>query len=305
LKLRVPSDLLLIDAFCILLIIVIISDSSNIARIILGLPALLFFPGYAFMEALFVNRQRLTSVERISLSFGLSIALVPLMGLLLNYTPWGIAFVPVLFSEAMFIFIMSDIALIRRAIHRQATMTMEINLKIRGLKGGALNKSLYAITGLAVIGTIGVLIFTLAAPKVGEKFTEFYVLGNGGKADGYPSDFAVTSGVVAAVSYDGGQTFITGSIGQVTLGIINHEGIETRYTITVRINAQPVDINSGGKNVSQIDQIDLLPGEKWQQEVGFAPQQPGDKQKVEFLLFKESSGKPEDSLHLWVNAQSR
>ena len=68
----------------------IILFPSNILRIILGIPFLLFFPGYALAAALFTKGRGMDAVERVALSFGLSIAVVPLIGLILKYTPWGI-----------------------------------------------------------------------------------------------------------------------------------------------------------------------------------------------------------------------
>ena len=40
--------------------------------------------------------------------------MVPLVGLILNYTPWGIRTEPVLYSITLFIFITSIIAWLRR-----------------------------------------------------------------------------------------------------------------------------------------------------------------------------------------------
>jgi uncharacterized membrane protein len=54
----------------------------------------LFFPGYVFITALFPEKKELDNLERLALSLGLSIAIVPLIGLLLNYTPWGIRLIP-------------------------------------------------------------------------------------------------------------------------------------------------------------------------------------------------------------------
>jgi uncharacterized membrane protein len=61
-------------------------------RIILGLPLVLFLPGYALIAALFPRKDDLDGIERIALSFGLSIAISPLLGLGLNYTPFGLRF---------------------------------------------------------------------------------------------------------------------------------------------------------------------------------------------------------------------
>ena len=102
-RIRLQSELLLLNILAILLIIVISFFPSSVLRIILGLPFVLFFPGYTLVAALFPRRSPLDSIERVGLSFGLSIAVVPLIGLILNYTPWGIRLYPVLVSLVIFI----------------------------------------------------------------------------------------------------------------------------------------------------------------------------------------------------------
>ncbi|MHB8987039.1 MAG: DUF1616 domain-containing protein [Eubacteriales bacterium] len=47
--------------------------------------------------------RRRDGIERVALSFGLSIAVVPLVGLILNYTPWGIRLAPILASLLVFV----------------------------------------------------------------------------------------------------------------------------------------------------------------------------------------------------------
>jgi len=56
----------------------------------------LYLPGYSVVEALYPQRRDLEGLERLALSIGLSLALVPLVGLGLNYTPWGIRLNPLL-----------------------------------------------------------------------------------------------------------------------------------------------------------------------------------------------------------------
>lgn len=55
-----------------------------------GLPFILFLPGYALTVPLFLTKYGFDMIEWMALSFGLSIAVVPLIGLCLNYIPWGI-----------------------------------------------------------------------------------------------------------------------------------------------------------------------------------------------------------------------
>ncbi|MCS7120861.1 MAG: DUF1616 domain-containing protein [Candidatus Bathyarchaeota archaeon] len=63
-------------------------------RYALGSIFVLFLPGYALIEALYPRGDELSPLERLALSIGLSLALVPLVGLVLNYTPWGIRLDP-------------------------------------------------------------------------------------------------------------------------------------------------------------------------------------------------------------------
>ncbi len=53
-------------------------DPANILQIILGSIFVLFIPGFAW-TFIFFGRDKIDAVERIALSFGLSIAMVPLI----------------------------------------------------------------------------------------------------------------------------------------------------------------------------------------------------------------------------------
>lgn len=77
---------------------------AAVFRWVLGSIFILFLPGYVTIQALFPTK-KLDDIERFALSVGLSIAITPLIGLLLNYTPWGIRLDPIVTS--IFLFIMS------------------------------------------------------------------------------------------------------------------------------------------------------------------------------------------------------
>jgi hypothetical protein len=71
----------------------------------LGIIFVLWLPGYTFIKALFpaqvpikTSTENLDTIERVALSLGMSIALVPIVGLILNYTPWGIRLTPITLS---------------------------------------------------------------------------------------------------------------------------------------------------------------------------------------------------------------
>jgi uncharacterized membrane protein len=86
-----------------LLLFPLVAFTSGGVRIAFGLLFALFFPGYALLSAIFPKQGKLGGIERIALSFGLSIAVVPLIGLILNFTPWGIELYPIVISVTIFI----------------------------------------------------------------------------------------------------------------------------------------------------------------------------------------------------------
>lgn len=70
-------------------------------RYIFGSIFVLYLPGSSLIELLYPKQGELSQLERLALSIGLSLALVPLVGLILNYTPWGIRLDPVFASLSL------------------------------------------------------------------------------------------------------------------------------------------------------------------------------------------------------------
>ncbi|MCC6041863.1 MAG: DUF1616 domain-containing protein [Desulfurococcaceae archaeon] len=84
--------------------VAVVSGGDALAplRWFLGTVFVLFLPGYVTVEALYPEESSLRPLERLALSIGLSLAVVPLIGLLLNYSPWGIRLGPVVTSLATY-----------------------------------------------------------------------------------------------------------------------------------------------------------------------------------------------------------
>jgi len=270
------SGLLPLNLLTIVMIVVISFLPSGVVQIVLGTPFVLFFPGYALMAALFPKREGMGGIERVALSCGISIAVVPLLGLLLYYTPWGISQESVLGSVASFIFITSIIAWFRwKRVSSSERFNIEFQVRMQGWGGGVWDRALSIISGVAILGAFGTLVYIIAVPKVGESFSEFYVLGLEGKAGDYPTELVV------------------GEAGRVIVGIINNEHKTVSYRVEVRID--------GVKN-NEIEPVTLEHDGKWEEEVSFVPEQVGDNQKVEFLLYKDGEVQPDSELlRLWID----
>lgn len=279
LRIKSENELAAIDILSILLIVIITLLPSNPLRIVLGLPFILFFPGYTLIAALFPKKADLGSIERVALSFGLSIAVAPLIGLILNYTPWGIKLYPILVSITLFILATSVAAWYRRhklPEEERLSISFNVNLSQWTAMSGW-DKVLSIVLVALILGAIGTLAYVIITPKAGEKSTEFYILGLDGTADNYPDELTV------------------GEEGKVILGIVNHEHEDG---LTYR-----VEILIDGEDKSTIRPPALDHDEKWEDEVGFIPQEAGGNQTVEFILYKQGQEEPYESVHLRLDVK--
>lgn len=279
-----PRDLALVilfTLFCIPFVLIPPLNETSI-RIILGLPLVLFLPGYALIAALFPRKDDLDGIERVALSFGLSIAITPLLGLALNYTPFGIRLTPILTVLSVFTISLAIGAHVRRSmIPEKDRFVVDYNFKDFLLaqvffykKKKCIDRILTVILIISIIIAIAMTVYVIITPKQGEKFTEFYVLGPDGKADGYPTDLMV-----------GGE-------GEVIIGIVNHEYEYVTYPLEVRLNGEVIDEKS----------IALMHNETWESHFTFRATRAGEDQKLEFLLYKnETMDEAYRSLHLWVD----
>jgi len=80
---------------------------------VLGSVFVLFIPGYVTISALFPKVTDLDGIERLALSMGLSIVLIPFLGILLSFAPFGIGLIYVLPWLIIFTVLLSMIAIFR------------------------------------------------------------------------------------------------------------------------------------------------------------------------------------------------
>jgi len=281
----IPSDIFIIIAYTILTVIFIIVPplSNTWIRTVLGLPMVLFFPGYALIAALFSKKDDLDGIERIALSFGLSIAVVPLLGLGLNYTPWGIRLIPILVTLVIFTLIMCAITIYRRSELPEGEVFSvpftaffaSIHEEIFTKPESRVDRILTVILVISIIASVVMLVYVIVTPKQGEKFTEFYILGPGGMADDYPVEF------------------ILGDSGTVIVGVVNHEYALINYSLALVLENESLNRNQ---------EIMLAHNETWEQPVTFTPDRAGTDMKLQFLLYMENNFTvPYRDLHLWID----
>ena len=233
---RYPLDLLICIFWSIVVLPTVLLNLNEPIRIILGLPFILFIPGYLLLFVLFPKRnddRGITVSERLILSFGLSIALVSLIGFALNYTPWGIHLESVLLSLLFYVLAMGAIALIRwyrTPINERFIVQLSLTLPQTGT---TIDKALTIILSITILLAVTFLVYILVTPKQGEHFTEFYILGPSNTAASYPRNL-----------HEGENTTIL-------IGIVNHEYQLMNYTVDIWLINQSI-ITNESENQSYI-----------------------------------------------------
>jgi len=278
-EIEIKHELAVLLGLSFALILIIYVWPEPAVRITLGLLYVLFFPGYALVAALFPAMDDLDSIERMTLSFGLSIAVVPLIGLLLNYTTWGIRLEVTLISVASFILLCSGVAYYRRSslpAEKRFVIRFEFDVS-RWRSMNRLDKFLSIILSLSIMAVAGAFTYAIAMPKIGERFTEFYILGAGGMAEGYPEETIVDEPI------------------PLTIGVVNREYSDIQYRIEREEN----------RDTEQIANLQLGHEETWEQPYTFALTEPGENRKVTFLLYKGDDDEPYRSLHLWITVKEK
>jgi uncharacterized membrane protein len=283
-----PSDLFIVMGLTLLTDIFVLTPGidETMLRNIIGLPFVLFLPGYALIAALFPAKSDLDGIERTALSFGLSIAVVPLIGLGLNYTPWGIRPFPILISLSAFIFIMCGLAYLRRIKLPEAEAfnvrfketALSFRAEVLGTSESKLDKVLTVFLILSILLSVATLVYVVITPKEGEHFTEFYLLGPQGKADNYTTNYTL------------------GQSGTVIVGVVNHEYRPVNYTMEVKLENKSLPFPENVKY------INLANNETWEEPVTLIPSFEGQRMKLEFLLYNETDKSvPYRDLHLWID----
>jgi uncharacterized membrane protein len=292
---RIKNEFMLIALLGLLLLGLIAAGVQGLPallpalRLLLGLFFVLFVPGYALQATLFPRRddpaasekRSLDGPERVALSFVLSLGVIAVMALALDRLPWGIRLWPIVTAEGIFITTCSLAAwLRRRQLPREERSVLAFSLDTRGWWAAQdrTRRILYGFLAFALLMAGASAVAVLASPKPGERFTEFYMLGEAGLAESYPRE--ATAGQPVTV----------------TVGITNREEVTAYYWIEVRDGLGPI---------GQAGSLELAPDASDERPVIFVPTELGEDVKIEFLLYRDAGEQPYRSLRLWLKVKAR
>jgi len=111
---------------------------------------------------------------------------------------------------------------------------------------------------ILLAASIVTVIYITVNPQSGEKFTEFYILGENGKAGNYPTNLTL------------------GETGNLTMGIVNREQNTTSYDLVVQLNGTKLYNKTFTLTKNETKEIPL----------NFTATTTGQNQKMEFMLYK-------------------
>jgi uncharacterized membrane protein len=268
-------------------------------RVVFALPVMLVIPGYCLITAIFPRNDDIDLIARIVLSIGLSIAIVPLIGLGLNFTPWGIRLDSIVISLTFFTLVTVIVSHYRRAmLPSEERFRMPFSEIAGAFRKEFLTKGdkkvdqiLNAVLAIAILITIIIAVYVITVPREGEKFTEFFILGENRTVASYPAK------IVQRQDYP------------MYVGVGNHEYSDIRYTIETWMLLTEFDNVTNSSRILAMDPNDRLTITLAHNETIIIPYNFSVKKsgynRVEFLLFNESFPGPDVTGGDRVNASYR
>jgi uncharacterized membrane protein len=277
---RRQVDLILVVTCALGLTTVILAfPLAQPARIILGLPFVLILPGYALLAALFPRKDDLGGAERAGLSLGLSIAVVPLIAIALDYSPWGAHLHSTVASLSLFIVLAAAAAAVRRRMlptGQAFGVTVDLPPS-QWSRARPVDRLLALGVALSLISLAVAAFFVATSRHSSRRLTEFYVLGPSGKAEGYPDLISLRDSATVIV------------------GVVNHEGADATFQMAVEMNGDATD---------RIGSPVLADGEKWERKVSIVPTVAGEDQEVDFVLHRNGAPEIYRSLYLLLDVDA-
>lgn len=261
---RVPLDLLGVCLVALGSAAVYYTVSLPAIRFLAAIPLVLFLPGYALVSILFPqagrtpqttnsdssqslsaarNLSRVTIPERLGLSFGLSVAVVPLVALFLEVLPveaFSESIVPTLVGGVLIGTVIGAVRRFQTPPGDRFQLPTAALTAVRGSMTAMKRTERIATVGLAVAVVLAVVSvgYVFAVPQSGEQYTDLRILTD--------TDDEQTFG-------DYPDEVPTGEETDLIVGIDNHEQTTQSYTVVVTTD-QLIDTDQG---VTPIESTEL------------------------------------------------
>ena len=284
-----PLDLGILTTYTsIVLGLQLVGGTGNLLAIF----SVVLTPGYAFVAMVFPRSASISWSERLGLSIGTSLAIAPLVGLVLNASPQGIRLDSVTILLTLLTLGLVAIAYIRR-MRLPSRERLSATLEFGSLPSDWIGLDRILVIGLVasmMLGTAG-LVYVLVSPRPREPFTEFYLTGPGGNTSAYPTSLKIAEPATVGVTLVNREAATVGFTVRIDL-----VGVRIVYNATTGFN-ETVEVN---RTTWSMFKVTLADGRNWTQPYTFRISATG-MWKVQFLLFKDGDVSSEyRELHLYV-----
>jgi len=319
---KLPADIVVViflSALSTVIFLVPVVDSV-LLRVIFAVPFLIFLPGYAIVGAFFPRKadtdpehsnqneplsasssplnRGLGTLERITLSVGVSVVVVPLAGLVLDMVLPRLEPVSVTLSVAGITTIAAIVAAGRRsALPKGERFRVSFGHWINEInRPGSTTEALANLTVvLGVVLLISSFAYAMIVPM--HEFTEFYLLSED------------ESGNLTASDYP--REFTQGESKQLYVGISNHELESLDYTVVVTLQQISVeDTRVLAEDELNRFEMGVPDGETRHRRHSVNPTMGGDRLRLVYLLYSRTppANPTVDNayrhIHLWINVSA-
>ena len=315
-----PVDLLVIVAFVLLAdSVVSVAGALPILQVLVGFPVLFFVPGYVLLAALFPGEHRASTASgtraigngglalstRLVLSFGLSVALVPVFAVLLAASPVGFGTASLLGLLTLHVVVGAGVGAVRRLrLPPERRFSVPARRRLFDLAafvtgpdrpvGVALNALLVVSVVVAASG----FAYAVFVPPPDAEYADYLLLTRAGDdgfvSSGYPTDFT------------------RGESEELVVGVVNHGEEAASYSVVVELQR----VRGEGETMQVVERSELTrfgatvgAGETWYGPHDVSPDLVGEDLRLVYYFYRgdaptdPSMATADDHLHLWIDVE--
>jgi uncharacterized membrane protein len=309
---RAWIDLVAVVAVVVLTTVLAVQPATEGSpiRFLLGIAFISFLPGYAFIAALFPDagsprlrrndwfaterfrRHEIDIVERIALALALSVAITALVGVVLGLTPWGVDPGTLFVSIGVVTVALAAVAAVRRwRLAPKERFSLPVGTGTASGPSSGRRRVLNVALGVAVTAAVSSVIYAIASPREGERYTELQLL-------------TEDDGEVVAADYP--REFTAGEGQPLVVGVENHERETVAYTVVVLLEALEGDETVEAEELDRFG-LELDHGERERGEHTVTPELVGEELRLSYLLYAgEPPAEPTqenayEHVHIWID----
>ncbi|MFW5708911.1 MAG: DUF1616 domain-containing protein [Chloroflexota bacterium] len=247
----------------------------GIVRLLLGLMFIVAVPGYFIQAALFPRQGSISSIERLALAVGLSLALLPPATLIIDHMTFlALDSQTIIGTMALIIVSVAVVSWWRRAqVDDPFHPGLSIDVGTWWASETTTGRTAYFAIGFSLFIAVIVGLVMLFTPTPAERFTEFYLT----NTEGEPFDFPREVNVGEPIEF--------------IFGITNFEEGMVDYYVEIFSNEAPLD---------RLGPFSLTHEENIEVPVSTIAEVAADT-RLTLRLYREQSAEPYRQLLLWVS----